>query len=150
MPTHRLYFAYGSNMNRDQMDQRCPQAEAIGPAVLTGYRFLINERGYATIQRLAGGVVHGALWRITAECEASLDRYEGVAKGSYGKYVLPVVDEKGITQDALVYIDTRARAGRPQSGYLERVLSGAVSFGLPADYLNELRSWQGEGANGIA
>ena len=33
-----LYFAYGSNMNLDQMDFRCPAAKAIGVVRLEDYR----------------------------------------------------------------------------------------------------------------
>ena len=31
-----LYFAYGSNINLEQMAWRCPGAEVFGPAVLGG------------------------------------------------------------------------------------------------------------------
>ena len=30
----RLYFAYGSNINLEQMAVRCPAAQVVGPAVL--------------------------------------------------------------------------------------------------------------------
>lgn len=33
-----LYFAYGSNINLDQMAYRCPAAEVVGPVVLENYR----------------------------------------------------------------------------------------------------------------
>ena len=33
----QLYFAYGSNINLEQMAWRCPGAEVFGPAVLEGY-----------------------------------------------------------------------------------------------------------------
>ena len=33
----RLYFAYGSNINLEQMAVRCPAAQVVGPAVLDGY-----------------------------------------------------------------------------------------------------------------
>ena len=42
---HKLYYAYGSNMDMTQMETRCPDAEFIGLATLPQYRFLINERG---------------------------------------------------------------------------------------------------------
>lgn len=31
------YFAYGSNMNLNQMAFRCPDAEVVGPVRLEGY-----------------------------------------------------------------------------------------------------------------
>ena len=39
----RLYFAYGSNINLDQMAFRCPNAEVEGPVTLDGYRLAFRE-----------------------------------------------------------------------------------------------------------
>ena len=36
--TMKYYFAYGSNMNLDQMAYRCPDAEVVGRCVLKDYR----------------------------------------------------------------------------------------------------------------
>ncbi len=42
-----LYFAYGSNINLNQMAYRCPAAEVVGPMVLNDYKLLFrgNYRG---------------------------------------------------------------------------------------------------------
>ena len=69
----RLYFAYGSNINLEQMAVRCPAAQVVGPAVLDGYELLFrgNRRGtgVATIEPLPDSQVHGLLWMLTPECE---------------------------------------------------------------------------------
>ena len=46
----RLYIAYGSNLNLDQMKRRCPTAEVIGTAELKNWRlwfyamvYIMNE-----------------------------------------------------------------------------------------------------------
>ena len=44
-----LHFAYGSNMSRVLMAARCRGAEAIGIAVLSGWRFVINPEGFGSI-----------------------------------------------------------------------------------------------------
>jgi hypothetical protein len=44
-----LYFAYGSNLWRKQMRDRCPACEEIGYGVLRGYRWIISQRGFATL-----------------------------------------------------------------------------------------------------
>ena len=36
----KLYFAYGSNINLEQMAYRCPAAEAVGPVILENYELL--------------------------------------------------------------------------------------------------------------
>lgn len=73
----KLYFAYGSNINLEQMDYRCPDATVVGPVVLENYELLFRRGGFATIEPKKGERVHGLLWSITPECERSLDLYEG-------------------------------------------------------------------------
>jgi hypothetical protein len=43
-----LYFAYGSNMSRGPMAQRCLTARDAGRAVLRGHRFVIMANGFAS------------------------------------------------------------------------------------------------------
>ena len=40
-----LYFAYGSNLNLDQMARRCPDAEPVGRVRLDGYRLAFRRTG---------------------------------------------------------------------------------------------------------
>ncbi|KAI9646721.1 hypothetical protein NHQ30_004718 [Ciborinia camelliae] len=47
--TPTLYFAYGSNLSLTQMQTRCPNSTYYGLGLLQGYRWIINERGYANI-----------------------------------------------------------------------------------------------------
>lgn len=81
MAEGKLYFAYGSNINLDQMAQRCPDAQVVGPVTLENYELLfrgnLRGAGVATIAPREGSTVHGLLWNITPECERSLDYYEG-------------------------------------------------------------------------
>ena len=43
-----LYFAYGANMSMAAMRYRCPDAQALGPAVLDNHRFFRTK----TLQRI--------------------------------------------------------------------------------------------------
>ena len=72
-----LYFAYGSNIDLEQMARRCPAAQVVGPATLENYELAFRGSGFATIMPKEGSVVHGLLWSITPLCEQALDRYEG-------------------------------------------------------------------------
>ena len=141
MPT--MYFAYGSNMDAEQMAYRCPGAVCSGPATLTGYRFIINQRGYATIHPDASSETPGLLWQITPADEAKLDRYEGYFNGLYDKCFRTVWDTDGReVSAALVYIDHRNQCiGVPREGYLERILAGGRKHGLPEPYLAYLVMW---------
>jgi gamma-glutamylcyclotransferase len=85
-----LYFAYGSNLRFDQMARRCPESRYLGIAWLHGYRWQINQRGYANVIPSPNDVVAGLCYLLRAEDEASLDIIEGVAIGSYEKEFLDV------------------------------------------------------------
>jgi len=123
-----LYFAYGSNLNIEQMRSRCPAAVPLGPCNLSGYRLVF--RGVADIAPVEGGTVAGGLWRITADCEAALDRYEGVSSRLYRKEYIEVAMEDGSKEDALVYIMNSKSIVPPGDYYLQTIADGYVDFGL--------------------
>ena len=105
----KLYFAYGSNINLEQMDYRCPDATVVGPVVLENYELLFRRGGFATIEPKKGERVHGLLWSITPECERSLDLYEGYPR-FYDKQTVTVRDGLGRELPVMAYImDERFR-----------------------------------------
>jgi hypothetical protein len=132
-----LYFAYGSNMDRDAMAARCPQSRAVGVARLPRHRFMIMADGYASVTRDARRTVFGVLWDIALGDMKALDRYEGLHRGLYAKISQPVITEKGAVR-ALIYLARSSAPGRPRPGYLEGVVAAARSWGLPEDYVQEL------------
>ena len=137
-----IYFAYGSNLDPRQMALRCPGSQAKGAAVLKGWRFLINQRGYATIMEDPTAEVHGQVWMLPPEDEAALDEYESVDEGNYQKAVLKVHQDGGEV-NSMVYIDHRLKPGMPQPDYLQGILHGAAHFELPMNYQEELARWAG-------
>ena len=42
MADNTLYFAYGSNINLNQMEHRCPDASVVGPVFLDNYELLFR------------------------------------------------------------------------------------------------------------
>ena len=60
-----LYFAYGSNINLDQMRYRCPDASVYGQAVLDNYDLRFRGSGVATVEPKEGACVYGLLWELT-------------------------------------------------------------------------------------
>ena len=42
-----LYFAYGSNINLEQMEHRCPDAQLVGPVTLQNYELQFRGSGFA-------------------------------------------------------------------------------------------------------
>ena len=140
MPAPRhLYFAYGSNLCVRQMALRCPDAADPRPAVLSDHDWLINQRGVATVEPVAGNQVHGVLWQISAGDLAALDSAEGVPV-RYRRDRLTVHTDDG-PSPAWVYIDHRVTPGPPRPGYLPKIVDGAVHHGLPQRWVDFLRRW---------
>jgi cation transport regulator ChaC len=129
-----LYFAYGSNMDRAAMQQRCPGAHALGPAVLGGWRFFIGAKGWGSVDPASGHVVHGVLWRLTPRDRATLHTYELLHKGHYDVRTLPVLFRTGRVP-AMTYVLRRRVPGQPMPGYIELVVSAARDWGLPESYI---------------
>ena len=80
MSKKRYYLAYGSNLNRKQMEARCPGAKPIGTALLEGYELLFkgSKTGfYLTIEPRADGVVPIAVWEVTAGMSANSTAMRG-------------------------------------------------------------------------
>ncbi len=140
----QLYFAYGSNINLEQMAWRCPGAEVFGPAVLEGYELLFrgNSRrgsGVATIAPKEGSQVYGLLWRITPGNEASLDIYEGYPS-LYEKETLTVrtPNDRSFAVMAYVMTDELLLVPAPPSlSYYNGIKEGFVDNDLPLEPLRD-------------
>lgn len=130
-----LYFAYGSNMNLGQMEYRCPAAVPVGAARLDGYRLAFRGArlsAVATILPEVGSHVDGVLWRITTDCEKSLDRYEGYPN-FYGKQAVCVADAAGNNHTVMAYVMNEPyfnRFGIPSRTYADGILEGAAQNGI--------------------
>lgn len=141
MPENALYFAYGSNINLDQMAYRCPDASVVGPVTLENYELLFRRGGFATIEPREGETVTGLLWSITPECERSLDRYEGYPR-FYDKRMVTVRDSEGRSLSVMAYImDERFREPMlPSDSYYQGILEGYRQNGMPTEPLK--RAWE--------
>ena len=138
MAESSYYFAYGSNINLDQMAYRCPDAQVMGPVTLKDYELLFRRGGFATIVPKEGAMVPGLLWSITPECERSLDRYEGYPL-FYDKRMVTVRDSEGRSLSVMAYImDERFREPMlPSNAYYQGILEGYRQNGLPATALKK-------------
>ena len=131
-PTASLYYAYGSNLNIDQMALRAPEARALCRLKLPNWKLVF--RGVADIAPEAGAHVEGGLWRITGADEAALDRYEGVTHGLYDKNYfhisIPNQDGTHVVEKVLFYVMVRDRSAYgPTPSYLATIRTGYADFG---------------------
>ena len=120
-----FYFAYGSNMNSEQMRQRVPNAIELGVATLSNWR--VVERKTADIEPHRGSETYGVLFALTSAGVRRLDAYEGHPL-AYRRQVVRVYVQ-GRTLPAITYVMTPETA--------------AERSGLPYDEAYRLRCWQG-------
>lgn len=141
----KLYFAYGSNLNLEQMERRCPAARLVGPAVLHGYelRFRGNygSSGVATITPKQGSHVAGLLWELTPACEQALDRYEGCPH-LYEKQTVTAWDRGSQPCTVMAYVmrERFLEPAVPSATYYNSILEGYRENGLPVVWLR--RTWE--------
>lgn len=132
-----LYLAYGSNLNLEQMVQRCPTARVIGAATLTNRRLLFrggHASAVATIEPAKGRSVPALVWEITPADEAALDRYEGWPY-LYSKKRLKIRMD-GKTEEVMVYVMNPGRPlGTPGCYYYSLILEGYRAAGFDTEIL---------------
>lgn len=141
----RYYLAYGSNLNVQQMEMRCPSARMIGTATLENYRLMFKGSktgSYLTIEPEEGCSVPVGVWEVTSRDEFALDRYEGFPTFYYKKELkLPVTSirtGKVQQREAFVYIMHEDRPfGVPSIMYLETCMEGYIDFGFDPNILWE-------------
>lgn len=132
-----LYFAYGSNINLEQMRYRCPDATVRGQAVLDNYDLRFRGSGVATVEPKEGACVYGLLWELTDKCEASLDRYEGYPR-LYIKQTLEVRTFDGQRVPVMAYImnpELHLKPSLPPREYYLGIREGYEQNGLPVGCL---------------
>ena len=141
----RLYLAYGSNLNLQQMRRRCPDSHVVGTAELPGWRLLFKgskSGNYLTVEQAEGHFVPVAVWEVSERDEESLDRYEGFPDFYYKKELDVVLHENGSGETrpvtAFLYImHEDRRPGIPTERYLNCCREGYASFGFDPALLDE-------------
>ncbi|KAI1657697.1 hypothetical protein F4813DRAFT_359292 [Daldinia decipiens] len=160
-----LYFAYGSNLSSVQMRKRCPRSTPVGLAYLSGWTWIINERGYANIveDRTKTDGIYGIIYRLHPDDEEWLDMNEGVPWAYERRFIeveglasVSTAKDKGEGEvestdqektsekiQALAYIDfRRIRPSHPRNEYIYRMNDGIeeamMQWGLPEQYVDSV------------
>ena len=143
-----LYFAYGSNLDWNQMRKRCPSAKFCGMAVLRGHRLaftrLSRKRGCgaADVIPAAGSNVWGVVYEITEREVEFLDKSEGYRPGretnSYIRKECQVAME-GDDDSPMAVVSYFAHRENnpplPNQEYKVQILGGARFWHLPEEYI---------------
>ncbi|EOM75432.1 gamma-glutamylcyclotransferase [Rhodococcus rhodnii] len=142
-----IYAAYGSNMDPEQMMQRCPHSPMAGTGWLHGWRLTFSggdigwEGALATVveDRHDDARVFVVLYDVPEEDERSLDRWEGSELGIHRKIRVRIDTESGAVL-AWLYVMDAYEGGLPSARYLGVVADAAEVAGAPDDYVRELRT----------
>lgn len=124
----KYYLAYGSNLNKRQMQLRCPDAVPVGACVVNDCALVF--RSVATIEHRPGATVQCGIWKISAEDERRLDRYEGYPWLYVKRDFRLILDGVPITAMAYVMAAGARPLSPPETGYLLTIAEGYHDFGL--------------------
>ncbi|MET0692677.1 MAG: gamma-glutamylcyclotransferase family protein [Propionibacteriaceae bacterium] len=138
-----LYAAYGSNLDPQQMAERCPHSPLQGTGWITGWRLTFGGEGWdgslPTLVEEATSQVFVGLYDVTDADEASLDVWESADSGLYRKIRLTISTLEG-EHVAWVYVLNDFEGGMPSARTIGLLSGAAEVAGAPDDYVKELRS----------
>lgn len=151
---HALYFAYGSNLNPEDLAEWCrfmnvdfPLGRRLGPAWLPDYRLAFDhfspsrQGGVCNIRPAVGGVVPGALFEVPPGGFWALDLKEGAATPP--EHGLGAVDNLETRDNSQTPVKSYQRLrvcvlrddGRDVAAYTYRVPTGpADGFKAPTEH----------------
>ena len=140
-----IYAAYGSNMDPEQMLERCPHSPAAGTGWLNGWRLTFGGEDYGWDGALPmvvpdpKGQVFVALYDVSPQDLAKLDYWEDAEKGIYRRIKLRVAT---LESDVLawVYVLDGYEGGLPSARAIGLIADAAQAAGAPDEYVAELRS----------
>ncbi len=121
------YFAYASNLNQEQMGERCPDSKPLFRATLPNYKlvFLGWSRewrgGKASIRLFRGEKILGAIYEVSEQCLRQLDKFES----SYDRLKVTVFNEDSEPVEAITYIKAgQSEETKPSAEYLSVIQQG--------------------------
>ncbi len=135
------YFAYGSNLDADQMRERCPGSAPLFRARLENYRLdftHLSRRwrgGAADVLPQAGECVWGFVYHLDADDVPLLDRFEG----GYERVALEVIDDDGVGHSVLSYTASTKQSLKPTQVYRDKLIRWGAHWQFPEEYLARLR-----------
>ena len=141
------YFAFGSNMYKEQMKKRKAIFTEMQKGVIKNWKLVFNKTndkkegvGYTNIIPNLGSVVEGIIYKVDKDSIAILDGFEGVPN-HYQKVIMPVENTDKEFIDCVVYIANSSKINnslKPEKEYLEHLLKGK-DF-LSESYFFDLKS----------
>ena len=128
-----FYFAYASNLNKKQIQQRCPDSLPKFVATLPNYKLVFTgwsrewRGGKAAIKSFRGEKVRGAIYEVSEACLRKLDRYEA----GYARMNVTVFNEDNEPVEAVTYTKSgQLEESLPSQEYGEVIRQGYHDWGI--------------------
>lgn len=145
------YFAYGSNMSSATLrGRRGVEYRQALAARVDGWRLVLDKpsllrtsHSFANIVPDAGGSVLGVLFEVTSGEREHIELTEGVRIGNYATVEVdarPLGDGGALRRAFSLTSERRNPALLPSTRYMSILIAGAEEHGLPAEYVEYLRS----------
>jgi gamma-glutamylcyclotransferase len=127
------YFAYATNLSKNQMKERCSDCKPLFKATLPNYRLIFADwsrllhGGKATIVSFHGEKVLGAVYEVSEIGMNRLDKFEP----SYNRLKVKVYDEDNNQVEAVTYIKSgQPKEAKPSDEYLAIIKQGYKDWRL--------------------
>jgi len=151
-----FYFSYGSNLDWEQMKNRCPSASFYCRASLLDYRIDFTRKsskrkcGVADIVKDNNSKVYGVVYRIDEIDLGKLDNHEGYVpqkkKNAYKRIEIMVFEENNKENPIITYtyevVKKEFGKYKPSKEYKNLILNGAKYWKLPKNYISFLENIQ--------
>ncbi len=141
------YFAFGSNMDKQQMNGRNVEFTDMQKGVMRDWKLVFNKRkwkedgvGFANIVPEYDSTVEGIIYKVNENTIQTLDESEGVPKAYHKKTMLVENSNKEFV-NCIVYIANHSRTDnliKPKKEYLDHLLEGKEF--LSENYFSELKN----------
>jgi AIG2 family protein len=149
-----LYAAYGSNLDPDQMRERCPHSPVESVGWLKGWRltFAGEDVGWdgalVTLVQEPNAQTYVMLYDVSPLDEKVLDEWEGAGLSGAGLYDKLRVRVSTLEGDKLAwtYVLVAYEGGLPSCHHLGLIADAAEKGGAPADYVAEIRNRECSGS----
>ncbi len=135
-----IYFAYGSNLKKEQMAERNVTIYNSHKGFVKNYKIEFNKKSIdgsskANITKFQDEIVWGICFELDEDGFENLRRFE---KG-YEELEINVYDEnQKILFTARTFISNKICNKLPTKEYLDKIIEGAKQHKLPKDYINQL------------
>lgn len=139
--TNRLiYFAYGSNLKKEQMNKREVVIYESHKGFIKDYKLEFNKKSIdgsskANITKAKGEIVWGVCFKLDVDGFENLKNHE---KGYNEKDVIVYNENQEILFTAKTFVSNKICEKLPTIDYLNKIIQGAKQHKLPKGYINKI------------